>query len=125
MSYSIEELYHSLVGYRSRNGELFIEDFDERDYEELYYAILSALRDVIGDNYPTWYMRWAASYADRLRKNAHRYGLYVPQVELPLEQQSIRMQLSVLKYYISRRYWHLKYRETERGRRWLESKGLA
>lgn len=106
MSYTIEELYHSLKGCRSRNGELVIPEFEERDYEELYYAILDSLRDEFGDNYFGWYMSWAHRYHQHKVLNSHRYDLPEPCVDLPLEQQSIRVQLAVLKYFISRRYWH-------------------
>ncbi|WP_067936741.1 hypothetical protein [Alicyclobacillus kakegawensis] len=108
MAYTLDELYESLKGCRSQNGELVIPDFTDADYEDLYYAILDSLKDEFGTNYPGWYKIWAYRYHRHRQNNSKTYEFADPPYDLPLEQQTIRNQLVVLKFFIGRRYWHRK-----------------
>lgn len=106
--YTIAELYEALKGARSRGGLLHVPGFEPGDYVDLYYAVMRSLADYFEGDYPTWYRVWAQRYARHLRANCHRWDPYIPQVELPLEEQPERMQLVILKFFVGRRYWQMR-----------------
>lgn len=103
----LEELYESLVGHhiRAKDGELCIPDFEQEDYEELYYALLGALSPIVGENYWGWYERMVMSYHRHRAANAKFYEFADSLFSTPIDNHTIRMQLVILKYAIGRRFW--------------------
>lgn len=113
----LEKLYDSLCGnnIKSKYGELSIPDFENEDYEELYFAILEELTPIIGGNYWGWYERMIHSYYRHRAANAKFYEFSRPHLQIPLDNHTIRMQLVILKYAIGRRYWSAYDTEGEKG----------
>lgn len=99
----IEELYQELKGTRIINGELFVEDFEEEDYEEIYFYILGELQPLFKGNYVNWYEKKALSYYRYKQRTNRKDLVYIPQKDKPIEEQSTREQLALLKFFISRR----------------------
>lgn len=101
---NFKELYSQLKGVsRVKDGELCITDFTDEDYENLYYTLLEMLSPFIGENYEYWYTQKARSYHKQRLAKAHTYDFYDPQFEKPVEAQTIREQLVVIKFFIQRR----------------------
>lgn len=101
---SIKELYDSLKGVSKMvQGELTIPDFTEEDYEDLYYTLLEELSEHIGDNYEFWYTKWARSFHKYKSRYRHTFDFLDPQYEKPVEVQTIREQLSTIKFYLQKR----------------------
>jgi hypothetical protein len=98
-----KELYESLKGTRVIQGELWIPDFTDEDYEELYYMLLEELAPAIGTNYEYWYTKTARSYHRYKARGRHTFDFYDPQYEKSVGSQTIREQLATLKYYIQKR----------------------
>src|SRR5213079_313587 len=99
-----KNLYNQLKGVsRVKKGELWITDFTNEDYENLYYTLLEMLEPFIGDNYEFWYTQKARSYHKYKQGKAHTFDFYDPTYEKPLEMQTIREQLATLKFFIQKR----------------------
>lgn len=101
---NIPEIYKSLKGNsRVIRGELTIPDYQDEDYENLYYFLLEALAQHIGQNYEWWYVKWARSYHRQKALSRHTVDFYDPQYEKPVEAQTIREQLATIKFFTTRR----------------------
>lgn len=104
----IDELYLNLANNsRQVQGELTIEGFDDEAYDELYETLLSIMAPYIGQNYEYWYSRACIQYHRYKERHNTRYDFYDPHLK-PLEQQTIREQLAVLKWKLYRWYYGTK-----------------
>lgn len=88
-------------------GQLTIEGFRESDYEELFAEIVGLLQeyDILVGDYEFFYRKWAGSYYQKFLRDRHSFYGYCPQYEKPLEAQTVREQLVVLKHFIQRRFY--------------------
>lgn len=98
------ELYEALLKQaRNVNGELRVKGFtDETQYAELYDIFLDVLSPVFEGNYEYWYRLQATARHRQLLRTSLHYDFRDPQYELPLENQSIRAQLVLLRWYLTR-----------------------
>lgn len=104
----IAELYESLKGNsRMIQGQLTIEGFNDEDYENLWRLILEELRDaeILTGDYEFFYRKWAGSYYQKFLRDRNSFYGYCPQYEKPLDGQTIREQLVVLKHFVQRRFY--------------------
>lgn len=99
----IKELYESLKGTRVIQGELTISDFEDAEYEELYFLLLEELAPYIGENYEYWYTKTARSYHRYKARGRHTFDFFDPQYEKDVGSQTYREQLATIKYYLQKR----------------------
>lgn len=104
MSHLYEEIRDSVIV----NSRLCIEDFEEEDYNELYYFLLDELKSKFKGDYFKWYEKKAWSYHKYRVQTNNKSTIYTLQKDLSVEEQTIREQLAVIKFYLKRDYYGSK-----------------
>jgi hypothetical protein len=113
MEQIINDLHEFFKGSRVVDGRLRIKDFDDAQYEDLFFACVEMLKPYIGDDYEKWYKRTTLSYHRFKVSNARDHSLYDPHFEKDMLDQDLQEQLAVIKYFVGRRK-HSGYNKKER-----------
>lgn len=99
-------LKESLLGTRSYQGEFIVKGYDDDDYQALYDYLLDTLAGLTHNfqgNFYLWYRKQVKNYHHRKLLKNHTYDFSDPIYETEQEFHSIRMQLTIFKFYIFKR----------------------
>ena len=98
-----KELYEQLKGTYTYKGQLQIEGFEYEDYETLYEVLLEQLAPFFKGDYYDWYDTVATQYKRYRKATNRRYDVKCPQSDLAVEEQTVREQLALMKFFLYRR----------------------